>query len=89
MRNFSSDGAYINYLSVDNQTAVKASYGKDYDRLMDIKTVRSVELLSPKPEHPLLSNVVGPTEAIVPILEMGPKPRPNSRHLRAFHRIAD
>jgi hypothetical protein len=37
MRSFSSDGAYINYLSVDNQTAIKASYGKSYDRLVDIK----------------------------------------------------
>jgi berberine-like enzyme len=37
MRSFSSDGAYINYLSADNQTAVKASYGKNYDRLVDIK----------------------------------------------------
>jgi FAD/FMN-containing dehydrogenase len=37
IRNLSSGGAYINYLSTDNQPAVKASYGKNYDRLLDIK----------------------------------------------------
>jgi FAD/FMN-containing dehydrogenase len=37
IRSFSTDGAYINYLSADNQPAVKASYGKNYDRLVDIK----------------------------------------------------
>ncbi len=37
MRRFSSDSAYINYLSADNQAAVKAAYGKNYDRLLDIK----------------------------------------------------
>jgi FAD/FMN-containing dehydrogenase len=37
LRSFSSGGAYINYLSVENQTAVKASYGENYDRLVNIK----------------------------------------------------
>ncbi len=37
MRPFLSDGAYINYLSTDNETAVRASYGKNYDRLVQIK----------------------------------------------------
>jgi FAD/FMN-containing dehydrogenase len=37
MQPFSSQGAYINYLSEDNQAVVKASYGKNYDRLAQIK----------------------------------------------------
>jgi hypothetical protein len=38
MRLFSSEGAYINYLSRDNEAAVKASYGENYRRLVEIKT---------------------------------------------------
>jgi FAD/FMN-containing dehydrogenase len=34
---FASQGAYINYLSADDQAAVKASYGTNYDRLAHIK----------------------------------------------------
>jgi len=37
MKPFSSRGAYINYLSVDEPGAVEASYGKNYDRLARIK----------------------------------------------------
>jgi FAD/FMN-containing dehydrogenase len=37
MQPFSSQGAYINYLSVDGQAAVQASYGQNYERLLQIK----------------------------------------------------
>jgi FAD/FMN-containing dehydrogenase len=37
MRPFSNHGAYINYLSVNEQTAVKASYRENYSRLVQIK----------------------------------------------------
>jgi FAD/FMN-containing dehydrogenase len=37
LKSFSNQGTYINYLSTDNQAAVKASYGKNYDRLVQIK----------------------------------------------------
>jgi hypothetical protein len=37
MRPFSSQGTYINYLSSDNPVAVKASYGKNYNRLFRLK----------------------------------------------------
>ncbi|HYL77914.1 MAG TPA: FAD-binding oxidoreductase [Bryobacteraceae bacterium] len=38
MKPFSSRGAYINYLSADDPAAVEASYGKNYERLAQIKT---------------------------------------------------
>jgi FAD/FMN-containing dehydrogenase len=37
MKTFSSGGAYINYLSVDEQTAVQESYLENYSRLVQIK----------------------------------------------------
>ena len=35
---FSSGGAYTNFMMDEGQDRVKASYGKNYDRLVDIKT---------------------------------------------------
>jgi FAD/FMN-containing dehydrogenase len=37
MKTFSSGGAYINYLSIDEQTAVQESYLENYSRLVQIK----------------------------------------------------
>jgi len=37
MRPHSSEGAYINYLSTDDPSAVQASYGKNYARLVQLK----------------------------------------------------
>jgi hypothetical protein len=37
MKALSNQGTYINYLSSGDQTAVKASYGNNYDRLVEIK----------------------------------------------------
>jgi len=37
MRRWSSEATYINYLSSDNQAAVKASYLQGYDRLAALK----------------------------------------------------
>lgn len=37
MKPYSSQGAYINYLSTDEPAAVKASYGANYARLVQLK----------------------------------------------------
>ena len=37
MQRWSSEATYINYLSSDNQVAVKASYLQSYDRLAALK----------------------------------------------------
>ena len=37
MQRWSSEATYINYLSSDNQAAVKASYLQSYDRLTALK----------------------------------------------------
>jgi FAD/FMN-containing dehydrogenase len=37
MRPFWSAGTYVNYLSRDDQDAVRASYGPNYQRLVELK----------------------------------------------------